>query len=313
MNAGICNEVDARAGLSQKAGLSHKHRAALHRFRERRSSGNLGTSGKTQLSARATTTDRSGRPDPSPGAARRRAVDPLAELRKKFATDVQERVKAVACYMFAIRGVDGVTIREILTAAKVKNAGAVGYYFGSKENLVRQILLDGTQEIDRRRGQLLDTLVETGRPMKVRDIVNVLIHAVTDQPEIEERRFICLSLMVSMTHRELYLTTMFESSNGNFSRCIALLKDLMPDMPASAKHQRLMFMKSNMAMALARREAARSSGGNELTDWALDHTTDQYIRAETAMLSAPFEDDGAWPESEAGQTREVSLITHDPL
>lgn len=245
--------------------------------------------------------------------ARRRSADPIAELRRKAPDDVQERVKAIACHMFATHGVDGVTIRDILSAAKVKNAGAIGYYFGSKENLVRQILMDGTEELDRKRGELLDALLKSGKTPTIRDIVSVLVHAVTDQPAIGERRFICFSLMVSMTHRDLYVTTMFEQSNANFSRCVAFLRNLMPPMPARAKHQRLMFMKSNMATALARREGALTGGSNGPNDWAYAHTLNHYIRTETAMLSSAFENDGSWPEEQSTPARDVSLITHDPL
>lgn len=243
---------------------------------------------------------------------RRRTANGLTELKKKLSDDVAERVKAIGCHLFALRGVDGVTIREILDAAKVKNAGAIGYYFGSKENLVRQILVDGSRLIDARRGELLDAVLAEGRKPGVGDIVSVLVHAVTDQPAIEERRLICFTLMVSLTHRDLYVTTMFEEPNAHFSRCIAYLKEAMPPMPASAQHQRLMFMKSNMAMALARREAARMGGGTS-NEWALEHTLRHYIQAETAMLAAPFVDDGSWPAAEKPAARDLGLITHDPL
>src|SRR5437016_14272052 len=86
-----------------------------------------------------------------------------------------EQIKAVALRLFAERGVDGVTVREIAAAAGQKNHGAVGYYFGSKEALVRDIVQDGAIAIDRRRNALLDALEADGRPRGVREVIDVLI------------------------------------------------------------------------------------------------------------------------------------------
>ena len=43
----------------------------------------------------------------------------------------------------ARRGVDGVTVREIVAASGQKNHGSLTYYFGSKEELVRELVARG--------------------------------------------------------------------------------------------------------------------------------------------------------------------------
>ncbi|SCW41060.1 transcriptional regulator, TetR family [Sphingobium faniae] len=238
-------------------------------------------------------------------------VDGLSRLKRNLPDDVHQRIKLVACHLFALRGIDGVATRDILQAAKVKNAGAIGYYFGSKENLVRQILVEGTRQIDQRRGELLDACLREDEPLSIEVLVNILIHAITDQADIGERRFICFTLMASLSHRDLYVTTMFREPSIHFSRCIAHLKQLMPPMPPSAQHQRLLFMKSNMGMALARRESALASG-DDANEWASDNMLRHYICSETAMLGAAF-DESIWPDGGPRQIRDVNAVTHDPL
>src|SRR5260221_7126438 len=111
-----------------------------------------------------------------------------------------EQIKAVALRLFAERGVDGVTVREIATAAGQKNHGAVGYYFGSKEALVREIILDGAIAIDQRRNVLLDQLEADSGPRAVREVVNVLIFPAPDPDDHYYLRFI---VMLTMIHRGL--------------------------------------------------------------------------------------------------------------
>lgn len=245
--------------------------------------------------------------------ATRRPKGGVTALNRQYAGDVEARLKAVACHLFATNGVDGVTIRQILEAAKVKNFGAIGYYFGSKENLVRQILIDGSREIDIRRGELLGIAERPGHLPTAEDIVNILVHAVIDLDDVGARKFICFNLMVSMTHRDLYVTTMFEQPNTHFNRCVAHLYRLMPGMPIAAARQRIMFMKSNMTSALARREAALASGTAATNEWAHDHVLRHFVQSETAMLLGAFAPGPDWPADDAQSSRDIGLVPHDPL
>ena len=94
-----------------------------------------------------------------------------------------EQIKAVALRLFAERGVDGVTVREIATASGQKNHGVVGYYYGSKEALVREIIVDGAIAIDQRRNALLDELEAKRGPKTVREVVDVLIFPAADSDD----------------------------------------------------------------------------------------------------------------------------------
>jgi AcrR family transcriptional regulator len=52
----------------------------------------------------------------------------------------RRQILDAALRLFAVRGVAGVSLREIRIAAKQRNAGALHYHFGSKDGLLRALL-----------------------------------------------------------------------------------------------------------------------------------------------------------------------------
>lgn len=60
-----------------------------------------------------------------------------------------------ALRLFAARGIQGVSMREIRLAAKQRNAGALQYHFGSKEGLLRALLERELPPLVARRRMLL--------------------------------------------------------------------------------------------------------------------------------------------------------------
>jgi AcrR family transcriptional regulator len=66
------------------------------------------------------------------------------------------RLLGAAELLFAERGVDGVSLREINRAAGAKNAVAVQYHFGDRDGVVRAVNAKHWPEIDARRHAMLD-------------------------------------------------------------------------------------------------------------------------------------------------------------
>jgi AcrR family transcriptional regulator len=57
--------------------------------------------------------------------------------------------------LFAERGIEAVALRQVNQAANQKNTAAAHYHFGSRDGLVRAVLMHRLPELDRRRGELL--------------------------------------------------------------------------------------------------------------------------------------------------------------
>ena len=178
----------------------------------------------------------------------------MDQLHPRQRSEAALRLKETARLLFAERGIDGVTVRDIAKAVGQKNHAAVGYHFGSKDALVREIVLDGAALIDQRRNDTLDKLEAAGGPADIRQVVDILIHAAVgmadDGGEHGYSRFV---VMLGMTHRQLFMDTLAGRWNSGYLRCLDHLRRLMPDMPLALKNQRFVFMGAYLGGVLAAR------------------------------------------------------------
>ncbi len=76
--------------------------------------------------------------------------------------------------MFAEKGIDGVSLRQIGIAAGSANANVVGYHFGTKESLVKATLMRGRPTIEARRAELLTQARRDGRDREVSALIEAL-------------------------------------------------------------------------------------------------------------------------------------------
>ena len=222
-----------------------------------------------------------------------------------------EQIKAVAVRLFSERGVDGVTVREIATAAGQKNHGAVGYYFGSKEALVREIVLDGAIALDQRRNALLDAIEASGEAVTIRKIVDVLIFPVIETGD--DNPYVNFIVMLSMTHRDMMMSAIDPQWNRAYQRCLDHLRRLMPDMPESLKNQRMVFMNASIGSVMAGRQRALSDHARAHHIWDAAHTLEHFAQTITAMIAAPLELDPAMLADVRRDTSGVALAAQGPM
>jgi AcrR family transcriptional regulator len=70
--------------------------------------------------------------------------------------DTRRALIGAAERLFAERGIDGVSLREITRAAGQRNTGALQYHFGDRDELLRAVLEKHQRDIDVHRNALLD-------------------------------------------------------------------------------------------------------------------------------------------------------------
>jgi len=76
--------------------------------------------------------------------------------------DTRDQIIRAAEELFAARGIDGVSLREINRAAGQSNTGAVQYHFGDRDGLVRALIDKHRRDTEPRRHALLDQYEEAG-------------------------------------------------------------------------------------------------------------------------------------------------------
>jgi AcrR family transcriptional regulator len=85
------------------------------------------------------------------------------------------KILGVAERLFAAKGVDRVTLREIARHANQSNVAAVQYHFGTKAALLSELLDRHIEEIDAQRGEMLDALEASGQTQTIVALLQVLV------------------------------------------------------------------------------------------------------------------------------------------
>ena len=75
-------------------------------------------------------------------------VQPAASDYHMTTSPTREGLKSAARKLFAERGFDGVTVRDIIQAAGQRNGASLYYHFRTKEALVLELVVDGAKLID---------------------------------------------------------------------------------------------------------------------------------------------------------------------
>ncbi len=160
----------------------------------------------------------------------------MANPAPKVRSDAAEHLKAVALRLFAERGIDGVTVRQIAEAAGQKNHAVVGYYFGSKEALVRELIVDGARAIDIRRNAWLDSCEAKGGPHTVAEVIEGMIETSLD-PDASpgDESFNRFFTLLGLSHRAFFMEALEGRWNTGYQRCLDHLRRLMPEMPAAKR------------------------------------------------------------------------------
>jgi AcrR family transcriptional regulator len=80
--------------------------------------------------------------------------------------------------LFAERGVEGISLRQVNQAANQKNNAAAHYHFGSRDGLVNAVLMHRLPALDRRRGELLR---RSSQPKGLRFYLEAFIKPLAEQ------------------------------------------------------------------------------------------------------------------------------------
>ncbi len=209
----------------------------------------------------------------------------MVRLNEKAESDAVGALKKAAMKLFAERGVDGVTVREIASAAGQKNHGAVGYHFGSKADLIRALVVDGAKLIDERRNVDLARFQANGCEPALEDIVRTLVY-----PSGEEECYNRFVVLFAMTHRDSFMEALAGRWNTGFQACIQLLRARMRHLPPRLQTERIVFIESYLGAVLAARETRLADDSRAHSIWSTTEVLDHFVHTICAIVTAPAPD-----------------------
>lgn len=203
-------------------------------------------------------------------------------------TSTRDLLKVAARRLFAHRGYDGVSVRDIVVAAGQRNSGSLHYYFGSKDELARELVADGARLIDERRNRILDEIEARGGPRSLREIIECLVWPSTDlagdgSHPPKEDTYIRFITMLQMNHRKLFMDALEGKWASGYERALTHIRHFLRDIDPKLVNQRLILMSLYLGAAMSSREAALE-GGSSHRVWSAEATMENFIDTIEGLL-----------------------------
>jgi AcrR family transcriptional regulator len=188
------------------------------------------------------------------------ATSEIADQDHENRTNTRRNIKVAARRLFAERGLEAVTVREIVAAAGAKNGGSLNYYFKSKEGLILELINEIFSDLSRIWLEHLSELDKNGGARSVREIVEVIVRghnaeSISD-PAPTMNRFIASVLFNRRKELSDYLDQM---NMLVYKHLLQKIVELRPDLPEPVMQQRLVFFSWYLIAVQAAYETWRAS------------------------------------------------------
>lgn len=197
-------------------------------------------------------------------------------------SEVPDALIRAAERLFAARGSDAVSLREIIAASGVSNASAVQYHFGDRKGLVRAILAKHDVEIERRRHGMLDAYEAAGEP-DVRLLAAALVRPLAAELNNEDGGLGYLQLVSDLYNRPnpTFDPSALDDRTDSFQRWRALVMPLLSS-DAVRLHRRFDALRFTVSELARRGRTGRR-----------DHRlfSSQLVDLVTGLLLAPVSDE----------------------
>ena len=200
--------------------------------------------------------------------------------------ETRTRLKEEAQRLFALRGLEGVSVQDIISAAGQRNSASLRYYFGNKLELARELVVDGARLIDEDRQARVDRLEAQGA-LSVRAVLGALLFPMLELADrTGQPTYIRMIANFQLNDRAFLREALENKWNAGYQRCNALLRDLLPDIDPAIVDHRLSLVGIYGNAVLAAWEAARDSGEPGRL-WAPGYAVSNLMDTFEGMLAAP--------------------------
>jgi len=170
------------------------------------------------------------------------------------ATVTRERLLRAGERLFAERGIDGVTVREINQLAGQRNSSALHYHFGSREGLLNEIRAQHRDPIEARRVVMLDALEREQRTDDLRALVETIVYPFAAELATESGRDY-LRILPQLTGRLRMPVGKIPQSFGphGIRRTVRYAHRCLPEFETTVREERLAVVMEFATNMIARR------------------------------------------------------------
>jgi len=192
--------------------------------------------------------------------------------------------------LYGQRGINGVSLREIVREAGQRNASAAHYHFGSREGLIAAIFEERMGGLDRRRRMLLDQLEADNAQHDLYRILETILQPLVEMMKRDD----------GSTHYIHFLTEMFLSPefhvddfvdgkyNHAMRRSYLMARDILSDVPEKILRQRFLLSLHASAFSLADIDSARVRATAKGRPFDLDRAVSNLVDMWVGGLNAPI-------------------------
>lgn len=183
--------------------------------------------------------------------------------------------------LFAMKGIDAVSLNEINKAAGQKNTSSLHYHFGSKDELIEAIVYFHYEEIETKLQQALDILEAQGE-FGYEELIQQTIIPFADKLS-SERGVNYLLIVTQLLIKSADMLVLGHPAQKDKARLrlFGLFNTIANEMPEDVKIARLIMFSSLLFHSLASfAQFEKSNAGNPLGDKAF------FVKTLAAMLTA---------------------------
>ncbi|WNG49549.1 TetR/AcrR family transcriptional regulator [Archangium minus] len=209
----------------------------------------------------------------------------MSQVKSDRGSETRELILVTAERLFAEHGVEAISNRQVSEAAGQSNNFAVGYHFGSKEELVVAIVRRHSESVERRRAEMLAEI--TGSP-DLRDWVSCLVRPATEHlASLGIPSWYARFIAQVTTHPALRERVRKESfTSQSMQQAHEGMFRLIPRLPEDVRQERNDMGRMLVVHMCAERERALHEGtASPHSTW--ESTTDSLVDALVGLWLAP--------------------------
>jgi AcrR family transcriptional regulator len=185
---------------------------------------------------------------------------------------------AAAERLFAERGIDAVSLREIGIAAGKRNPNVAQYHFGDRDSLIRAVVRARAGAHHAQRDALLDEV--DGDPV---GLARALVEPLADELGGDSYYLGFLFRLLVASDGRLPFAELDDESTASFRRLVHRLRTALPEVDAEIVRLRCVLATDFVVMALATRWTAERAGG---TVMARRRFVAELVRATAGIFGA---------------------------